>query len=93
MCLWSHFCNISPGYKDNFKLLPRPVKCLQTLLPAKPPRGFAVYSVTVQVRTKYIEITRNKHKLQFDKGLVINNLSKIYTAVIWAMFLCNDSVT
>lgn len=84
VCLWSHFCNIFPGYNGNFKLLPSLVKCLQTLLPAKPPRGFAVYSVIVQVRTKYVEITCNKHKLWFDKGLVINNLSEIYTSVIWA---------
>lgn len=56
-------------------------------MPAKPPRGFAANSVIVQVRTKYVEITCNKHKFWFDKGLVIHNLSKIYTSVIWAIFI------
>lgn len=86
--LWSHFCNIFPGHNDYFKLLLYLVKCLQTLLLA----GFAVYFVIVQVRTKYIETTCNKHKLGFDKRLVINNLNKIYTSVIWNVFLCYDSV-
>jgi len=44
----------------------------------------------VQVTNEHTN-TCIQDKLGFDRGLFINNLSKIYAAVIWAVFLCYGS--